>query len=141
MIVGRWLSDRARSTPSRIAIDYERGDHVVRRVVDPLGVVLKGGVWTPPDVDLNAAADAETTATNTSEAAIARAAILMCVLPFAMCSLTTNSLSISGHVRHNQTRSRKHAFTSTINFDWPAGPWNARNSPTKHHAVWFVLRT
>ena len=29
----------------RIAIDYERGDHVVRRVVDPLGVVLKGGVW------------------------------------------------------------------------------------------------
>ena len=23
MIVGRWLSDRARNTPSRIAIDYE----------------------------------------------------------------------------------------------------------------------
>jgi predicted DNA-binding transcriptional regulator YafY len=29
----------------RIAIDYERGDALVRRVVDPLGVVLKGGVW------------------------------------------------------------------------------------------------
>jgi len=29
----------------RIAIDYERGDNVVRRVVDPLGVVLKAGVW------------------------------------------------------------------------------------------------
>jgi predicted DNA-binding transcriptional regulator YafY len=29
----------------RIALDYERGDQVVRRVVDPLGVVLKAGVW------------------------------------------------------------------------------------------------
>ena len=29
----------------RIAIDYERGDRSVRRVLDPLGVVLKGGVW------------------------------------------------------------------------------------------------
>ena len=29
----------------RIAIDYERGDKVVRRVVEPLGVVLKAGVW------------------------------------------------------------------------------------------------
>ncbi len=30
---------------SRIAIDYERGDRVVHRVVEPLGVVLKAGVW------------------------------------------------------------------------------------------------
>ena len=29
----------------RIALDYERGDQVVRRVVEPLGVVLKAGVW------------------------------------------------------------------------------------------------
>jgi predicted DNA-binding transcriptional regulator YafY len=29
----------------RIAIDYERGDALVHRVVDPLGVVLKAGVW------------------------------------------------------------------------------------------------
>jgi predicted DNA-binding transcriptional regulator YafY len=29
----------------RIAIDYERGDRVVHRVVEPLGVVLKAGVW------------------------------------------------------------------------------------------------
>jgi predicted DNA-binding transcriptional regulator YafY len=29
----------------KIAIDYERGDRSVRRVLDPLGVVLKGGVW------------------------------------------------------------------------------------------------
>ena len=29
----------------RIAIDYERGDRSVRRVVEPLGVVLKAGVW------------------------------------------------------------------------------------------------
>jgi predicted DNA-binding transcriptional regulator YafY len=30
---------------TRIAIDYERGDGAVRRVLDPLGVVLKGGIW------------------------------------------------------------------------------------------------
>jgi predicted DNA-binding transcriptional regulator YafY len=29
----------------RIAIDYERGDRSVRRILDPLGIVLKGGVW------------------------------------------------------------------------------------------------
>ena len=29
----------------RIAIDYERGDRAVRRQLDPLGIVLKGGVW------------------------------------------------------------------------------------------------
>jgi predicted DNA-binding transcriptional regulator YafY len=29
----------------RIAIDYERGEGVVSRVVEPLGVVLKAGVW------------------------------------------------------------------------------------------------
>ncbi len=30
---------------NRIAIDYERGDGAVRRVLEPLGVVLKAGVW------------------------------------------------------------------------------------------------
>lgn len=30
---------------TRIAIDYERGDGPVRRVLEPLGVVLKGGTW------------------------------------------------------------------------------------------------
>jgi len=30
---------------TRIAIDYERGDGPVRRVLEPLGVVLKGGIW------------------------------------------------------------------------------------------------
>ena len=30
---------------SRIAIDYERGDGPVRRVLEPLGVVLKAGIW------------------------------------------------------------------------------------------------
>jgi predicted DNA-binding transcriptional regulator YafY len=30
---------------TRIAIDYERGDGAVRRVLDPLGVVLKAGIW------------------------------------------------------------------------------------------------
>lgn len=29
----------------RLRIGYDRGDRVVERVVDPLGVVLKGGVW------------------------------------------------------------------------------------------------
>jgi predicted DNA-binding transcriptional regulator YafY len=29
----------------RVTVDYERGDRSVRRVLDPLGVVLKGGVW------------------------------------------------------------------------------------------------
>ena len=29
----------------RIELDYERGDRSVRRVVEPLGVVLKAGVW------------------------------------------------------------------------------------------------
>jgi predicted DNA-binding transcriptional regulator YafY len=29
----------------RVSIDYERGDRSVRRILDPLGVVLKGGVW------------------------------------------------------------------------------------------------
>jgi predicted DNA-binding transcriptional regulator YafY len=29
----------------RVGIDYERGDRIVHRVVEPLGVVLKGGVW------------------------------------------------------------------------------------------------
>ena len=30
---------------TRIAIDYERGDGAVRRVLEPLGVVLKAGIW------------------------------------------------------------------------------------------------
>ncbi len=30
---------------TRIAIDYERGDGPVRRILEPLGVVLKGGIW------------------------------------------------------------------------------------------------
>jgi predicted DNA-binding transcriptional regulator YafY len=30
---------------TRIAIDYDRGDGAVRRVLEPLGVVLKGGIW------------------------------------------------------------------------------------------------
>ena len=30
---------------TRIAIDYERGDGPVRRVLEPLGVVLKAGIW------------------------------------------------------------------------------------------------
>src|SRR3979411_1634233 len=34
----------------------------VEAMRDAIAGVLKGGVWTPPDVDLNAAADAETTA-------------------------------------------------------------------------------
>lgn len=38
------LSDAVWSS-SRIAIDYERGDGAVRRVLEPLGVVLKAGVW------------------------------------------------------------------------------------------------
>jgi predicted DNA-binding transcriptional regulator YafY len=29
----------------RIGLDYERGDQIVERVVEPLGVVLKAGVW------------------------------------------------------------------------------------------------
>ena len=29
----------------RISLEYERGDRVVQRVVEPLGVVLKAGVW------------------------------------------------------------------------------------------------
>jgi predicted DNA-binding transcriptional regulator YafY len=29
----------------RVAIDYERGDQIVHRVLEPLGVVLKAGVW------------------------------------------------------------------------------------------------
>src|SRR3954465_1534667 len=29
----------------RLRIDYERGDRKVSRVIDPLGIVLKGGVW------------------------------------------------------------------------------------------------
>jgi len=29
----------------RVAIDYRRGDRVVRRIVEPLGLVLKAGVW------------------------------------------------------------------------------------------------
>jgi predicted DNA-binding transcriptional regulator YafY len=32
-------------TGTRIAIDYERGDGAVRRVLDPLGLVLKAGIW------------------------------------------------------------------------------------------------
>lgn len=32
-------------TATRIAIDYERGDGPVRRVLEPLGVVLKAGIW------------------------------------------------------------------------------------------------
>jgi predicted DNA-binding transcriptional regulator YafY len=38
------LSDAVWSS-TRIAIDYERGDGTVRRVLDPLGVVLKAGIW------------------------------------------------------------------------------------------------
>ena len=30
---------------TRIAIDYQRGDGTVRRVLEPLGVVLKAGIW------------------------------------------------------------------------------------------------
>jgi predicted DNA-binding transcriptional regulator YafY len=30
---------------TRIAIDYARGDGAVRRVLEPLGVVLKAGIW------------------------------------------------------------------------------------------------
>ena len=30
---------------TRIAIDYERGDGPVRRLLEPLGVVLKAGIW------------------------------------------------------------------------------------------------
>lgn len=30
---------------NRIAIDYERGDTAVRRILEPLGVVLKAGIW------------------------------------------------------------------------------------------------
>lgn len=30
---------------TRIAIDYERGDGAVHRVLEPLGVVLKAGIW------------------------------------------------------------------------------------------------
>jgi predicted DNA-binding transcriptional regulator YafY len=29
----------------RVEIDYERGDRVVRRVIEPVGLVLKAGVW------------------------------------------------------------------------------------------------
>lgn len=29
----------------RLEVDYERGDRVVTRVLEPLGLVLKGGVW------------------------------------------------------------------------------------------------
>lgn len=32
-------------TATRIAVDYERGDGPVRRVLEPLGVVLKAGIW------------------------------------------------------------------------------------------------
>lgn len=38
------LSDAVWSS-TRIAIDYERGDGPVRRVLEPLGVVLKAGIW------------------------------------------------------------------------------------------------
>jgi DNA-binding NarL/FixJ family response regulator len=34
----------------------------VEAMREAIGVVLKGGVWTPPDIDLHASADAETTA-------------------------------------------------------------------------------
>lgn len=30
---------------TRIAVDYERGDAAVRRILEPLGVVLKAGIW------------------------------------------------------------------------------------------------
>jgi predicted DNA-binding transcriptional regulator YafY len=29
----------------RVAIDYDRGDRVTHRLIDPLGIVLKSGVW------------------------------------------------------------------------------------------------
>lgn len=38
------LSDAVWSA-TRIAIDYERGDGPVRRMLEPLGVVLKAGIW------------------------------------------------------------------------------------------------
>lgn len=38
------ISDAVWSS-TRIAIDYERGDGAVRRVLEPLGVVLKAGIW------------------------------------------------------------------------------------------------
>jgi len=38
------LSDAVWSS-TRIEIDYERGDGTVRRVLEPLGVVLKAGIW------------------------------------------------------------------------------------------------
>jgi len=38
------LSDAVWSS-TRIEIDYERGDGAVRRVLEPLGVVLKAGIW------------------------------------------------------------------------------------------------
>ncbi len=38
------LSDAVWSS-TRIAVDYVRGDGTVRRVLEPLGVVLKAGIW------------------------------------------------------------------------------------------------
>jgi predicted DNA-binding transcriptional regulator YafY len=38
------LSDAVWNT-TRIAIDYDRGDGPVRRVLEPLGLVLKAGIW------------------------------------------------------------------------------------------------
>ena len=38
------ISDAVWSS-TRIAIDYERGDGAVRRILEPLGVVLKAGIW------------------------------------------------------------------------------------------------
>jgi predicted DNA-binding transcriptional regulator YafY len=32
-------------TGTRIAVDYRRGEDTVRRVLDPLGLVLKAGIW------------------------------------------------------------------------------------------------
>lgn len=38
------LSDAVWSS-TRIAIDYQRGDSPVRRILEPLGLVLKAGIW------------------------------------------------------------------------------------------------
>src|SRR5258707_15750857 len=78
---GRLMYLHAQYTSGRVVVGWAKDEPaVIRRCMDfgasgfipkTLGVeamrdaiasVLKGGVWTPPDVDLNSAADAETTA-------------------------------------------------------------------------------
>jgi hypothetical protein len=59
-------------------------------------------------------ADAETTATNTSEAAIARAAILMWVLPFALIREWFTGLSVVVVVSSVAQRSRRDLFPQNV---------------------------